>query len=124
MTAWDACNHPRPPMSHFIGKPCYIGLDLASVSDFACIAYLFEEDGYLFPYIKNYLPMDTITDKSGVMGSSYREWLDLGHITATDGSVTDLQKFLLKEKLSFKNLLKVKMLIRIVQAYLKENGMN
>lgn len=90
MTAWDACNHPRPPMSHFIGKPCYIGLDLASVSDFACIAYLFEEDGYLFPYIKNYLPMDTITDKSGVMGSSYREWLDLGHITATDGSVTDL----------------------------------
>lgn len=90
MSSWDACNLERPPMEHWKGKPCYIGLDLASVNDFACVAYLFQDNGILYPYVSNYLPYDTILDKSGAMGSKYREWLDAGYITATDGSVTDL----------------------------------
>ena len=90
LSAWDACDKPRPPMEHFKGKPCYVGLDLASVSDFACVAYIFQENGLLYPYVKSYVPMDTVLDKAGAMGSKYREWVDQGHIVATDGSVTDL----------------------------------
>ena len=90
MSAWDANKINRPPISYWKGKPCYIGLDLASVNDFACVAYLFQENGVLYPYISSYLPMDTILDKSGAMGFKYREWMDQNQITATDGSVTDL----------------------------------
>jgi len=60
------------------------------VNDFASVALLFQEGGNLYPYVYNYLPMDTITDKAGAMGAKYREWLDQGYIIATDGSVTDL----------------------------------
>lgn len=90
MTAWDKCNKPRPPIEYWHGKPCYIGLDLASVNDFACVSYLFQENGLLYPYISSYLPMDTILDKAGAMGSKYREWMDTGKLIATDGAVTDL----------------------------------
>ena len=89
-SAWDACDKPWPPIEHFKGKPCYVGLDPASVSDFACVAYLFQENGLLYPYVKSYVPMDTVLDKSGAMGAKYREWVDNGYIVATDGSVTDL----------------------------------
>lgn len=90
MSAWDACDKSRPPIEHFKGQPCYIGLDLASVNDFASVALLFQQNGELYPYVYNFLPMDTIVDKSGAMGAKYREWLDKGYIIATDGSVTDL----------------------------------
>lgn len=90
MTSWDACNAERPPLSYWHGKPCYVGLDLASVSDFACVAYLFQENGIIYPYVSSYLPMDTIEEKAGTMGDKYREWVQQGHITATDGAVTDL----------------------------------
>lgn len=90
MSSWDACDKRRPPIEHFKGQPCYLGLDLASVNDFASVALLFQQNGELYPYVYNFLPMDTIVDKSGAMGAKYREWLDKGYIIATDGSVTDL----------------------------------
>ena len=77
-------------MSHWKGHDCYVGLDLASVSDFACVAYLFQDKGILYPYVKSYLPIDTINDKAGVMGHQYRDWMEKGDLVATDGSVTDL----------------------------------
>lgn len=90
MSAWDACKEERPPLSYWHGKPCYVGLDLASVSDFASVAYLFQENGKIYPYVSNYLPTDTIYEKAGVMGDKYREWVSAGHIIPTDGAVTDL----------------------------------
>ena len=90
MSAWDACKEERPPLSYWHGKPCYVGLDLASVSDFASVAYVFQENGIIYPYVKNYLPSETIYEKAGVMGDKYREWVTQGHIVETDGAVTDL----------------------------------
>lgn len=97
MGAWQACDKPRPPLESWKGQPCYMGLDLASVNDFASVALLFQKDGELYPYVYNYLPMDTIVDKSGAMGAKYREWMEAGYIVATDGSVTDLRY--IKEKI-------------------------
>jgi phage terminase large subunit-like protein len=97
MGAWEACDKPRPPLESWKGQACYMGLDLASVNDFASVALLFQKDGELYPYVFNYLPMDTIVDKSGAMGAKYREWMEAGYIVATDGSVTDLRY--IKEKI-------------------------
>ena len=87
---WDATAGSRPPIEHFKGKPCYIGLDLASVSDFASMAIIFVEDGKLYPYVNHYLPEDTVANANGFIGNKYREWTNAGYITTTEGNITDL----------------------------------
>lgn len=87
---WDSASGNRPDISHFSGKPCYIGLDLASVSDFASMAIIFAEDGKLYPYVQHYLPEDTVNNATGYIGQRYREWRDKGYITTTEGNITDL----------------------------------
>ena len=87
---WDATAGDRPPIEHFAGKACYIGLDLASVSDFASMALIFVEDGKLYPYVQHYLPEDTVSNATGFIGNKYREWTKAGYITATEGNITDL----------------------------------
>ena len=88
---YDKCNQDLPPISHFKGRDCYIGLDLASVSDFACVSIMFAENGMVYNYVKSYLPEDTIINKSGHMGESYRDWRHKGLLIATEGNVTDLR---------------------------------
>jgi len=87
---WDATAGSRPPIEHFNGKPCYIGLDLASVSDFASMAIIFVEDGKMYPYVQHYLPEDTVANANGFIGNKYREWTAAGYITTTEGNITDL----------------------------------
>jgi phage terminase large subunit-like protein len=87
---WEACNAPRPPLSEMKGRKCYMGLDLASVSDFASVALLFEIDGKLYLYEKHYLPEDTVEKASGALGQNLRTWVHEGHIVVTPGNVTDL----------------------------------
>ena len=87
---WDATAGSRPPIEHFNGKPCYIGLDLASVSDFASMAIIFVEDGKMYPYVQHYLPEDTVANANGFIGNKYREWTEAGYITTTPGNITDL----------------------------------
>ena len=87
---WEACDEELPPIETFEGQPCYIGLDLASVSDFACVAALFPKNGKVYAYVKSYLPLDTVTDSAGHMREHYRQWMEDGKLIATDGNVTDL----------------------------------
>lgn len=87
---WDATAGSRPLIEHFNGKPCYIGLDLASVSDFASMAIIFVEDSKMYPYVQHYLPEDTVANANGFIGNKYREWTEAGYITTTPGNITDL----------------------------------
>lgn len=87
---WDKCTEDKPDIKTFLGKPCYIGLDLASVDDFASMCILFAKDGKVYPYFKHYLPEDTVYNKTGVIGHKYRDWTKKGLITITEGNVTDL----------------------------------
>lgn len=87
---WEACDDPLPPIESFAGQPCYLGLDLASVSDFACVAACFPKDGKVYVYVKHYLPLDTVRDSYGHMGEHYRKWMEEGRLIATEGNVTDL----------------------------------
>lgn len=93
MIDWERCGEtPRPPIETLKGQPCYIGLDLASVSDFACVAVLFPQmDGKVFQYVYHYLPEDTIQEKGGSMARLYQTWYQDGSIVATEGNVNDLK---------------------------------
>ena len=87
---WNKNTKERPPIESWKGQPCYIGLDLASVSDFASMCILFQKDGVIYPYIQHYLPEDTVKQTSGQMGVKYDTWVREKYITVTEGNVTDL----------------------------------
>ena len=92
MHHWDACGEiERPPLEYWKGKPCYIGLDLASVSDFTCVALMFSEEGKVYQYVQSFLPEDTVYDKAGHYGRLYQGWTNDGLIRITEGNVTDLK---------------------------------
>jgi len=87
---WENNKITRPDMEEFKGCPCWVGLDLASVSDFASMCILFSKDGVIYPYIQHYLPEDTVYNTSGQLGVKYNQWVNEGYITVTEGNVTDL----------------------------------
>ena len=87
---WQKNTKERPPIESWKGQPCYVGLDLASVSDFASMCVLFQKDGVIYPYIQHYLPEDTVKQTSGQLGIKYDTWVKEKYITLTEGNVTDL----------------------------------
>ena len=89
MLAFQACRKKLLNIDDFKGRPCYIGIDLASKIDIASMAVLFPPDGNDSKYsafIKHYLPEDTIDDVSRYQGFHAGGWL-----TSTPGNVTDFQ---------------------------------
>ena len=92
MNDWEACGEtPLPLIQEWKGQPCYIGLDLASVSDFACVSVLFPKGGQVYQYVQSFLPEDTVYNKAGSMGRLYQQWAEEGRIILTEGNVNDLR---------------------------------
>jgi phage terminase large subunit-like protein len=89
MRAWDACSDPDLTIEAFIGKPCWIGLDLASKVDVAALVIAFPHpeisDGFAV-FGKYYLPEDAVT---GAYNSQYAGWMRAGRLTVTPGNVID-----------------------------------
>jgi len=88
MRAWDACAYPGMKLEDFLGEPVIIGLDLASKTDIAAMALLFERDGHYYVFGKYYLPEDTIDESRN---SQYSGWVRSGRLTATPGNITDYE---------------------------------
>jgi phage terminase large subunit-like protein len=89
MLAFQACRRKDIQLSDFKGRECFVGLDLASTTDFASMAILFtptETDSGFTVFYKNYLPEDTIMD---VGNNLYKPWHSDGWITSTEGNVID-----------------------------------
>jgi len=69
------------------GSNCYMGVDLASVSDLTALAVMIPfEDKFLFKCYY-YLPQSALSDNSNA--ELYKEWKRKGFLTITDGNVTD-----------------------------------
>lgn len=74
-------------LDNFSESTCYIGVDLASVSDLTAVSVLVPFEGYY--YFKNYyyLPQSALYDNSNA--ELYKDWKRKGYLTITDGNVTD-----------------------------------
>ena len=89
MRSWDANARPDLVIDDFLGKSCYIGLDLASKTDVAALSVLFpDENGGYTVFNKYYLPEDTIY---GGTNAQYEGWQKSGRILATAGAVIDFE---------------------------------
>ena len=86
MHRWDKGHNGALSLEDFKGKPCIIGADFASKVDIAALCLLFEEGGELYPFLKYYLPDETVRNSSNDL---YAGWWREGRLTVTPGQVID-----------------------------------
>jgi phage terminase large subunit-like protein len=88
--AWRACIVTGLKIQDCLAYPCWIGVDLAEVRDFAAVVVLFKLDAdryAMFPYL--YLPEDTI-DRLPVAEIS--GWVRDGYVIETPGNQADFKR--------------------------------
>lgn len=68
-------------------KECFVGVDLASVSDFTAVSYMMLKDGKYYFKTDYYLPNSALFENSNK--ELYKEWKRKGLLTITDGNVCD-----------------------------------
>jgi len=111
---WDACRDPVPSDAELATWPCALGLDLAQKIDLACAAVVFrqrveaapvtvlpEEEAASTEINLNYqiavipffwIPEATMREREHQDGIPYAHWVDLGLVTATEGSTIDYSR--------------------------------
>ena len=91
---WAKAVDPELRRELFAGQPCFIGVDLASVSDLASVAYIFpsrnDEGRVRFTcFVDSYLSRVAVEDSRN---ASYGGWAQLGHLVVTEGDCTDYKQ--------------------------------
>ncbi|MCG7984723.1 MAG: terminase large subunit [Candidatus Thiodiazotropha lotti] len=86
MLAWGKCGDSSLKLEDYYGKSCWVAADLASKTDIASVAYVFEENGIYTAFVRNYLNEDAAEEGSN---SQYSGWSRMGYLTLTPGNVTD-----------------------------------
>lgn len=88
---WDQCAAPVQS-SALKGRACYGGLDLASVSDFTALAWMFppQTDSELWQLLlRLYLPEAAVAKMRDKARLPIDKWIEDGLVTVTPGNVTD-----------------------------------
>ena len=89
-------------LDNFKESTCYIGVDLASVSDLTSVSVMIPIDGKFYFKTKYYLPQSALKDNSNC--ELYKDWKRKGYLTITDGNVTDYD-YLLSDIIKVSNKL-------------------
>ncbi|MEX1230060.1 MAG: terminase TerL endonuclease subunit [Planctomycetaceae bacterium] len=92
MQKWDACGGP---LQIAAGQLCYAGLDLSSTTDISALVLVFpSEEGNderydVLPFF--WVPEEGAKQRERRDHVPYRQWIQQGHIAATDGEVIDYE---------------------------------
>ena len=76
----------------FRDQYCYIGIDLAAVSDLTAVSLMYERDNSFVFKTLYYLPSEALQTKQN--REKYRYWQSIGDINVIDGNVTDYNAIL------------------------------
>ena len=89
MSAWSQCANPDLRMEDFLGQVCWLGVDLASKTDFSVVVIVFKasESSYAV-FGRYYLPESAAQDADR---SHCQGWAHDGLLTLTPGNVTDYE---------------------------------
>lgn len=93
MLRWRQCPE-RKTLAELEGRPCFIGLDLASKIDIAGNILLFPpvaDDPFWHVHGRYYLPEARVIEELDGNTDRYREFDALGLLTLTDGEVIDFE---------------------------------
>jgi len=84
---WAKCN--AGPLAPLAGRPCWVGVDLASNLDMTAAAFVFKEsDGSYSVEWRYWVPRETVADRVRE-GIPYDAWIRDGWVTVTDGHRLD-----------------------------------
>ena len=84
---WAKCN--SAPLAPLAGRPCWVGVDLASNLDMTAAAFVFKEsDGSYSVEWRYWVPRETVADRVRD-GIPYDAWIRDGWVTVTDGHRLD-----------------------------------
>jgi phage terminase large subunit-like protein len=84
---WAKCG--SAPLAPLEGRPCWVGVDLASNLDMTAAAFVFKEsDGSYSVVWKYWVPSETVADRVRE-GIPYDAWIRDGWVTVTDGHRLD-----------------------------------
>ncbi|WMB74213.1 terminase large subunit [Shewanella oncorhynchi] len=87
-----SCKENTLNIEDFKGKNCYLGLDLAGVSDLSSLVYLFPtDDGGVTVFQKSYLPESVLQGLKPAMVDRYYEAHKKGELIFTPSEITDTQ---------------------------------
>jgi len=75
--------------SDFKGRNCFVGVDLASISDLTAICYMWVIEGEFYFKTEYYSPEEALTKKVHVDQDKYKDWRAHGYLNVIPGSVTD-----------------------------------
>lgn len=88
-TDWRACRVELDPES-LKGQRCFVGLDLASVSDMAAMTFVFPgEDGTYTIWPHLFAPLIGLDEKERHDHVPYLQWKQQGHLHTTPGKTLD-----------------------------------
>lgn len=92
----DIVNRASKPvdLAEYSGMTCYVGVDLAAVSDLTAVSVLIPTDNKFVFKTWYFLPSDTL--KTGVNSQSYLRYKRNGQLNVTPGNVTDYDYILNK----------------------------
>ncbi len=91
MARWDSCDSPVNPEDLY-GRPCYAGIDLASVNDLCAMVLVFppyggDEKYSILPFA--WVPEGTIEQRSRRDHVKYDLWARDGYVLMTEGDTVD-----------------------------------
>jgi phage terminase large subunit-like protein len=89
--AWDAAADTTLKIEDFVGKPCYVGVDLASTRDLCGVAYIFPtllESGRIRYNVfgRTYTNMEAVEEAGNNL---YPGWMEAGNLKVHEGRITD-----------------------------------
>ncbi|MNG63278.1 Phage Terminase [compost metagenome] len=99
MADWEACGDPTLSLDQFLGKKCWVGVDLASKSDICAVSLVFLDKVELVPgsgkwvdrwtvFCKSFLPEGAV-ERGGPNKAAYEAWANAGHLDLCDGEEMD-----------------------------------
>jgi phage terminase large subunit-like protein len=96
MADWHSCGDGSLTLDQFVGRECWMGVDLASKTDIASIALIFRDEGDAgrdkwIVFTRNYLPEGAI-ERAGNNRAAYEAWQNAGHLVVTDGEEIDFDQ--------------------------------
>ena len=92
---WEECADYELKMEDFLGKPCFVGIDLASKKDLTAFAYIFKEfdtkiqDDIYYIFVDCFVPELAVEISKNV---KYKQWVDSGELIKTAGNAISYQE--------------------------------
>ncbi|ENM2831967.1 terminase large subunit, partial [Vibrio cholerae] len=86
------CRDNQLDINSFLGKECYLGLDLAGVSDLSSLVYIFPTDnGGVAVFQKSYLPESALRDLKPAIRDRYYTAQKNNELVFTPSEITDTE---------------------------------